>query len=208
MVLKDASGASVPTGEAAFHAAMAAPEPGGPAAPSPPPPPPVDPDAPYGRRADGTPKKGPGGRPPKDADRPRVTDQAPAAAGGQARDYTEGLAQLAGIVHLGLLTQQRTHAHAALWRGTSPQMVAAWNAAAQQNAMVRTGVEYLAGSSVGWVIGVTVATMPFAQGCYALWKDPESEAAKKLAASSRDDLERAAAMQEAAMLAAAGVRAA
>lgn len=215
MVLKDAAGAvvDVEQGEAAFRAAMAAPEPGGPATPDVPPPPPVDPEAPYGRRADGTPKKGPGGRPaksaPKDADKPRVTDQpsTAAAAGGPARDYTKDLCDLADLAHTLMLITPRTHAHAALWRGTTPGMAAAWNNAAQANPQVRRGVEALADSGAAWVAGIVIATMPFAQGAWYLWRNPDGDTAQQLAATTRAHIEQIAKQQQEAMLAAAGVAA-
>ena len=95
MVLKDSTGAviDVPAGEAEFHKAMAAPEMGAPPVAEIPAPPKVDPEAPYGRKVDGTPKGGPGGRPPKNADKPRVTTTA-AGPAGEMRDYTPDLVGL------------------------------------------------------------------------------------------------------------------
>lgn len=208
MVLKDGTGAviDVAAGEKEFSKAMAAPEPTGPPVVEAPAPPPVDPEAPYGRTKDGQPKKGPGGRPAKDADKPRVTTAA-AATGGEPVDYTKDLAQLASYVHAGMCMMERTHAHAALWKGTTPKMVAAWNTAANKNEKVRSGVELLAGGDTTWVLGVALASLPFVQGAYVLWRDPQSEIATRLADATKADLENAARLYEEQLVASAGLAA-
>lgn len=209
-MLTDANGKPVDldSAQTQFAAAMAAPETSEPTAPAPPT---VDPAAPYGRRADGTPKKGPGGRPSTkraaEADKPRVADVPPAAAADGGKDYTPGLLGLADIVHGAMLISERTHAHAALWRGSAPGMAMAWNQAAQSNAQVRRAVGLLVDGNTAWVTGVVVATYPFAQAAYALWRAPESEVAQKLAAQSRNYMEQMAQLQHDAILAAAGVAA-
>lgn len=116
-------------------------------------PPRRDPEAPYGRKADGTPRRAPGRRPK--AAEPRV--QAPSAADkGEKRDYTEALT---GVMQLAWgVTAPLAPADAAAIKGATPGMVAAWNALAQENRHVAKGVEWLtSGSAVGAAV---VATVP------------------------------------------------
>jgi hypothetical protein len=185
---------------------MAAPEPGAPPAIEMPAPPKVDPDAPYGRTKDGQPKKGPGGRPAKDADKPRVTiGTAGADSAGEPVDFTHGLMKIGGLVHLGMIAAPPLHPQAALWKGALPEMVQAWNYAAQCNAHVRVGVEWLANSDIGWIAAVSLATLPVLQGGLELWQNPKSEVAQTLRMATEVDIQRARDAQAAAMLQMAGV---
>ena len=125
-------------------------------------------------------KPGGPGRGHKNDDKPRVTDPGKTvaagpgkAAGGQpaaARaDYSEDLAGLGMSVwmagsalqggQLPLLKIRGTGPapYAYVWHDQLPRGVAAWNAAAQQNATVRGWVEKLAGEgSWQWVFGVGI----------------------------------------------------
>ncbi len=209
MVLKDSSGAviDIVAREAEFHAAMAAPEPGTPSVEEMPAPPKVrdaDPEAPYGRRADGTPKKGPGGRPAKDADKPRTTTAAQAGTSDPV-DYTRGLMMAGSLVHLGLIAAPPLHAQAALWKGALPEMVQAWNYAAQCNGKVRVGVEWLANSDIGWIAAVSLATLPVLQHGIAVWQNPKSEIAAQLRAVTEADIQAGKDAQADAMRQMAGV---
>jgi hypothetical protein len=116
-------------------------------------PPRTDPEAPYGRKADGTPKKAPG-RPRKAAE-PRV--QAPSAAdkGQKPKDYTEALT---GVMQLAWgVTAPLAPADAAAIKISTPAMVKAWNGLAQENARVARGIDWLtSGSAVGAAVMVTV----------------------------------------------------
>lgn len=137
-----------PTPEQEWAAAMAAPEPDEPTAPAPPK---KDPEAPYGRKADGSPKKGPGGRPPKKdqqvkAEKPRVQTR---------KDFTGPLDDLARL-GWGVLAVS-SPADAAALKVHAPGMVQAWNALAQENAAVARGIEWLTtGSAYGAVVMATV----------------------------------------------------
>ena len=200
MVLKDSAGTviDVPTGEAEFHKAMAAPETGAPPAAEIPAPPKIDAEAPYGRTKDGQPKKGPGGRPAKDADKPRVTTAA-AGPAGEMRDYTPDLVGLYKSLYVVMAMIPPTQAQAALWRSHAPAMVPAWNHAAQQNEQVRTALEWLSGPGT-WPVAVAAATVPFALQSVALWREgPKGEMHQKLTEATRMDLQRMAAEQEAMM---------
>jgi hypothetical protein len=204
MVLKDSTGAvvDIAAGEAQFHASLAAPEVGVPPVADMPAPPKVgdvDPEAPFGRRADGTPKKGPGGRPAKDADKPRTTTAASAGVGGGARDYTPDLVGLSKSLYVVMAMIPPTQAQAALWRAAAPAMVPAWNQAAQQSPQVRAALEWLSGPGT-WPVAVAAATVPFTLQSIALWRGgPNSDLHKMLTEATHADLQRMAAEQEAMM---------
>jgi hypothetical protein len=205
MVLKDSTGAviDVPTGEAEFHKAMAAPEPSGStsggAGAQVPAPPRVDPEAPYGRKVDGTPKGGPGGRPPKHADKARVTTAPATGPAGETRDYTPDLVGLSKSLYVVMAMIPPTQAQAALWRAAAPAMVPAWNEAAQQNEQVRAALEWLSGPGT-WPVAVAAATIPFTLQSIALWRGgPNSELHKMLTEATHADLQRMAQEQEAMM---------
>ena len=158
-----------------------------------------DPEAPFGRDADGSPiaphgigvngrprlkPPTPGaGRPPKNGEKPRVQDK-PAAVvpAGPPRDYRADLAGTAETVWMLAAMIPATQAYAALWRQCTPGMVLAWNEAAQQNARVRREIEKLSGDgSWAWVIAVGTATTPLLLGAWELMrpmKDP-NEAARR-----------------------------
>jgi predicted flap endonuclease-1-like 5' DNA nuclease len=146
--------------ERVFAAAMAAPSPDSPEFASPPK---KDPDAPWGYKADGTAKKAPG-RPRKDTARVQAGPvPAPAAPSkpklpGKPKDYAE---ELTGLVQLswGLLATF-SPADAAAVKIHGPGMVKAWNQAAQENAMVAKGIDWLTSGGV-WG-AVVMATAPFA----------------------------------------------
>lgn len=145
---------------------------------------PVDPDAPFGYRADGSPRKSNSGRRPG-ADKARTTSAVPETAESKprtpkaapsARDYTEELSGLASALWLGLAALPPTKGYAVLVKAQTPALVPAWNTAAQQNATIRRGVEYLTASGGTWIIGVAMASAPIAMGALALARDPRRRA--------------------------------
>ena len=146
----------------------------------------IDPEAPHGRNEDGTPKApygfkngtniprrtipGPGQR-KKGDDAPRTTPAVAPVKAGKPRDYTADLAGLGTSVWMGGVALPPTRPYAHVWKQCLPQMVHAWNEAAQQNTQVRHYVEQLAGdSSFAWVLGVGLATAPLIAGCLELAK--------------------------------------
>lgn len=183
--LSTADGQAIDLDEAEqqFAAAMAAPRSDEPEAPAPPKREPTDPDAPYGRKVDGTPKKAPGGRPPKprmiegrkDDGKAKSKDQ-PAAG----RDYTQPLAEFCDalwmigasvpIPHDTTRVKVRVQAH--VIRANAPAIAQSVNTMAQHNATIRAGVEKLTMGSAGWILPACMALAPFAFQSAALWRAP------------------------------------
>ena len=114
-------------------------------------PPKKDP-APYGYKADGTPKKA-AGRPRKDkANAPRV--QSPKKAAGAKRDYTKDLTGL--VQTLWGATAAFAPADAGAIQVHGPGLVKAWNDLAQENSQVARGIEWLTtGSAYGAAVMAT-----------------------------------------------------
>jgi hypothetical protein len=180
--------------EDAFNAAMAAPADG--EKPDYPAPPHKDEEAPFGRKADGSPRQrraGPG-RPRDDKARtarnvPAVPEKTKQGPGGPPGDYTETLNGFGQAVWMALAAVPIVHtqAFAVLWQAQLDAEVAAWNTAAQQDANVRRGVEKLQGGPV-WVVGIAIATAPLVGGAIALAKDEKLRG--KMAAQTRSEFEK------------------
>ncbi len=167
-----------------FAAAMAAPPADDPEAPAPPDVPPFDPDAPFGRKIDGTPKTRPGGRPPKE--RPRTTTAAAVNASqtpgkpGPKPDYTAGLKEFLGGIALAAAVlpvpnetlRVRVRMQAAVLKDTGDGLATGLGITAEHNSIVRWGVEKLTAGGAGWVFPAALAVMPFAIQTSMLWKAP------------------------------------
>jgi hypothetical protein len=163
------------------------------AAPPPklPPPDGADPDAPFGRKADGTARRarpGPGrGHRGKDpADKPRTGElpAGPQKPGKQSasdpRDYTEALQSAGLAVWVGLSSTPWTGAHAALWRSHVPVLADALNTGAQQNPAVRRQVEKLTGEGGWlWVLPLAASVSSLAAGSWQILKDRDLRAQLK-----------------------------
>lgn len=193
--------------DAAFADAMgAAPKPH-----EPPPPPEIDRDAPHGRDENGEPlaphglnkdgsvRKSPAGRKPKDEDRPRVDDTpAPPAVTtppeGAGKDYTGDLTAFAESAWFGVSAvgkggaavpivgkyikprERQLAAQAGVFRQLSPKLVAAVNLAAQHNARARRFAESVAEGDVTWMLTCAFLVMPFATMSAAVWRGDEAVA--------------------------------
>jgi len=144
----------------------------------------------YGVKADGTPKKGPGGpgrgnkarpesAPRGDAKTAQAAATAAAAAiPGEPKDYSDDISGALFLGWMGAASTPWTKAQAAVIKNATPQMVPAWNTAAQQNATVRKWVEKLSGEgSWAWIIPVTMTTAPLAVGVWESIRDPKVRAA-------------------------------
>lgn len=171
-----------------FAAAMAAPSGDDPEAPGPPDIGPVDPDAPYGRKVDGSPKKAPGGRPPK----PRTTTQKALPAGGSDKDgkggkdagdattYAKGLEEFLAGVALALAVlpvpqdelRVRLRVQAHVLRETGDGLAAGLGTCAEHNSVARWAVEKLTKGGGAWVFPAALAVAPFAVQTVAVWKAP------------------------------------
>lgn len=176
--------------EQEFAAAMAAPAGDEAEAASPPDIGLVDPEAPFGRKADGTPKKGPGGRPPKD--RPRVTDKAPKALSGpqkggktggtapSAVDYAKGLEEFLAGLALGLAVipvpndavRVRCRYQSAVIEQTGDGLAKGVGMVAEHNGVARWAVEKLTQGGGAWVFPAAMAIAPFAVSSAMLWRSP------------------------------------
>lgn len=154
-----------------------------------------DPEAPYGRKADGSPRAKPGARPKTERPRTGVTEPpgAPQGAPAAVRDYSKDLAEFGQAVWMLTAAVPMTRPMATLIKVSLPGQVKAWNTAAQQSESVRGVVERLGGGPT-WVVGVAVASAPLVGGTLAMMRDPELRA--KLAAQAEKDL--ATLMDEAA----------
>lgn len=176
-----------------------------------------DPDAPHGRDDAGKPlapfgfvkgterpriKPAGPGRGGKD-DAPRTTTAPAVQAGrsgkvippGSLPDFREDLAGLGTSVWIAAAMLPPTRPYAYLFHQSLPGMVDAWNAAAQQNAAVRAQVEKWAGEgSYGWVLRVSIVTVPFVVGCVQLAstpKDPAAAAERKRVRAELADMAKA-----------------
>ncbi len=172
--------------EQAFHRAMAAPEPDEPEAPAPPKRAPADPEAPFGRKVDGTPKRAPGGRPAK----ARVTESKPVVADAKpgkgkpadtATDYTGPLGDFTSALWMVMAAapvpndglRVKVRAQAAVLKENQPGLCQGINMMAQHNGTIRRGVEALTMGNAGWVLPAVMAVAPFAVQSAQLWKtDP------------------------------------
>lgn len=183
--------------EQEFAAAMAAPAAGGPEQPEPPDIGVIDPEAPFGRKLDGTPKKTPGGRPPN-RDKPRVTDRpAPkaitggkASGGGKgepppASQYKKGLSELVAGMSLALAIvpvpeRQRVHCRyqSAVLEKTGDGLASGLAICAEHNGAVRWAVERLTSGGGAWALPAAMAIAPFAVSTAMLWKSEVTDAMK------------------------------
>jgi len=185
--LSTADGTTIDLGniDQEFTAAMAAPPADEPEAPAPPDVAPFDPEAPFGRKIDGTPKTRPGGRPPKE--RPRVTTQkaldGPEKPGkdGPGPGYAEGLKEFLAGVALGLAVipmpeesalRVRCRVQAVVLKETGDGLAKGLAVTAEHNGIVRWGVEKLTAGGSAWVFPAALAVMPFAIQTSMLWKAP------------------------------------
>lgn len=170
-----------------------------------PPPPARDPEAPHGRtvdgaalapyglKADGTPRVKPAG-----PGRPKIavadappTAAPPAAAAPTAggEDYSQDLLDLATSVWIGVSSLKGgklgpfklpdLRAYALVWHQQTPTTVATWNKAAQQNPTVRAYVRKLSGEgSWSWIIGVAISGAGLAAGMAAVRNAPPERRAE------------------------------
>jgi hypothetical protein len=198
--------------EADFHRAMAAPEPDEPVAPAPPKRAPADPEAPFGRKVDGTPKKAPGGRPakPRVIEAPRAAEKPskPGKPSGQpstSADYTQPLGEFTSALWMVMAAAPvpnidlriKVRAQAKILKENQPSLCQGINLMAQHNGTIRRGVEMLTMGSAGWVLPAVMAVAPFAVQSAQLWRTDSSRLGELAAQTEEEWAEQFAAMQEA-----------
>lgn len=191
--------------EAEFHRAMAAPEPDEPQAAAPPKRA-ADPEAPYGRKVDGTPKKAPGGRPA----RPRVTESKPVTAEKPGKgkpveaDYTQPLAEFTSALWMILAAapvsaeglRVKVRAQAKILRDCQPGLCKGVNLMAQHNGTIRRGVEALTMGNAGWVLPAVMAVAPFAVQSAQIWRTDPAELVSLAAEIEAEWAEQLAGLEE------------
>jgi hypothetical protein len=185
LATEDGTALGLDPAEQEFARAMAAPEPDEPEHPAPPKRQQPAGDAPYGYKADGTPKKA-AGRPRK----ARVTDAPPAepekpARGAKAAEpkpsYAQPLTELTSALWMVLAAapvppeglRVKIRAQAKVLKANQPGLVKGLDIMAQNNGTIRRGVEALTMGSAGWVLPAVMAVSPFAVQTAQLWRmDP------------------------------------
>jgi len=145
-----------------------------------------DPEAPFGRTLDGTPKKSPAGRKPKAAAaKPRVQAASPADKGAPPKDYTPGLRSLFGTVWSVASLVDQADAGAVLL--ATPQLVDGWNSVAQRNPRVGKVLDYLTdGAELG---GAAIATVMLGLQIAANHRVVKGEQMQQFGVKSREELE-------------------
>lgn len=140
-----------------------------------------DPEAPFGRTKDGTPKKRPGGRPAK----PQVMAAPAKAAGTAPKDFRPGLRQLFGTAWS--LTSLVDQADAGAILLATPALVEGWNGVAQRNPRVGKVLDYLTdGAELG---GVAIATLMLGMQIAANHGAVKAEALAHFGVKPREELE-------------------
>lgn len=176
----------------------------------PPPPPRRDPDAPHGRdeqgqplapygtKADGTPRlkpAGPGrGRTgPAAIDPPRVTAAPPpGAAQAAARDYAEQLDELGEGVWMLLSgvpvpwrgVRIRVQAQAAILKANKPVLVRSCNTIARHSPAFAARVDALTSGNAAWILPAMFGLAPFVGQSLAMWRAPAAGDVEALAATN------------------------
>lgn len=192
--------------DAEFAKAMAAPRGDEPEAPAPPKREAPDPEAPYGRTKDGTPRGKPGRKPKQPP--PRMTETPktappPKGKAAPAADYTQGLTEFSEALWMVLAAtpvpwpewRVRVRAQAYVLKETSGGLVQGVNLMAQHNGMIRTGVEKLTTGNAGWVLPAVMAVAPFAVQSAMIWRAPADELAPVAAHVEQEWAKTVAAMQ-------------
>lgn len=151
------------------------------------------PQAPYGTYKNGRPRPRPA--PEKSAGKPRVAPSATSSKS-EPESYADDLRNLGVSAWLGLSAFRGgqvlgfklpdTRPYAAIVYQALPDMVVAWDQAAQQNAQVRGWVKKFSGDgSWSWMIGVGVSGASLVAGCVEMSRAPAELKAQAADANDR-----------------------